>query len=147
MLSKPFIRYDRDVVGGQLADAYLRQHGIKPHQRCELDGLAAIATLVDRGLGVSLVPDWAPTEYAAISVRKWPLPHVAPKRLVGLIWAARARASGSCTPFSTRRNPSNGRGRRSRNRSDRRASLTSGSKNFYALKLAATRRGIGTRWP
>lgn len=86
LLSEPFIRYDRDVVGGQLADAYLRQHGIKPHQRCELDGLAAIATLVDRGLGVSLVPDWAPTEYAGVSVRKWALPHAAPKRLVGLIW-------------------------------------------------------------
>lgn len=41
--------------------------------------------LVDRGLGVSLVPDWAPTKYAGISVRKWALPRVAPKRLVGLI--------------------------------------------------------------
>jgi DNA-binding transcriptional LysR family regulator len=64
----------------------LRQYGIKPHQRCELDGLAAIATLVDRGLGVSLVPDWAPHEYAGISVRKWGLPNAAPKRLVGLMW-------------------------------------------------------------
>ncbi|AET92536.1 LysR family transcriptional regulator [Burkholderia sp. SFA1] len=86
LLSEPFIRYDRNVVGGQLADTYLRQHGIKPHQRCELDGLAAIATLVDRGLGVSLVPDWAPHEYPGLSVRKWALPHVTPKRLVGLMW-------------------------------------------------------------
>ncbi|GAB5096309.1 LysR substrate-binding domain-containing protein [Caballeronia sp. LP006] len=86
LLSEPFIRYDRNVVGGQLADAYLRQQGIKPNQRCELDGLAAIATLVDRGLGVSLVPDWAPHEYPGISVRKWALPNAAPKRLVGLLW-------------------------------------------------------------
>jgi DNA-binding transcriptional LysR family regulator len=86
LLTEPFIRYDRNVVGGQLADTYLRQHGIKPHQRCELDGLAAIATLVDRDLGVSLVPDWAPHEYPGLSVRKWPLPHSAPKRLVGLMW-------------------------------------------------------------
>ena len=27
--SEPFLRYDRNVVGGQLADGYLRQHGIK----------------------------------------------------------------------------------------------------------------------
>jgi DNA-binding transcriptional LysR family regulator len=84
--TEPFVRYDRNVVGGQLADAYLRQHGIKPHQRCELDGLAAIATLVDRGLGVSLVPDWASQELAGLSLKKWALPHAAPKRLVGLMW-------------------------------------------------------------
>ena len=84
--TEPFIRYDRNVVGGQLADAYLRQHGIKPHQRCELDGLAAIATLVDRGLGISLVPDWASEELRGLSLRKWALPHTAPKRFVGLLW-------------------------------------------------------------
>ncbi|SAK78396.1 LysR family transcriptional regulator [Caballeronia ptereochthonis] len=84
--AEPFVRYDRNVVGGQLADAYLRQHGIKPHQRCELDGLAAIATLVDRGLGISLVPDWASEETRGLSLKKWALPHAAPKRLVGLLW-------------------------------------------------------------
>lgn len=84
--TEPFVRYDRNVVGGQLADAYLRQHGIKPHQRCELDGLAAIATLVDRGLGVSLIPDWASHESSGLSLKKWALPHAAPKRLVGLLW-------------------------------------------------------------
>ncbi|KXU85841.1 LysR family transcriptional regulator [Caballeronia megalochromosomata] len=84
--TEPFVRYDRNVVGGQLADAYLRQHGIKPHQRCELDGLAAIATLVDRGLGVSLIPDWASQELSGLSLKRWALPHAAPRRLVGLLW-------------------------------------------------------------
>ncbi|MGA3247917.1 MAG: LysR family transcriptional regulator, partial [Paraburkholderia sp.] len=70
--SEPFLRYDRRVVGGQLADGYLRQHGIKPHQRCELDGLDAIAVLVDRGLGVSLVPDWRMTRFAGLALAKWP---------------------------------------------------------------------------
>jgi DNA-binding transcriptional LysR family regulator len=84
--SEPFLRYDRRVVGGQLADAYLRQHGIKPHQRCELDGLDAIAVLVDRGLGVSLVPDWRMTRFAGLALAKWPLPHAFPKRVVGLLW-------------------------------------------------------------
>jgi DNA-binding transcriptional LysR family regulator len=84
--TEPFLRYDRNVVGGQLADAYLRQHGIKPHQRCELDGLDAIAALVDRGLGISLVPDWLMTRLVNPSLAKWPLPHPFTKRTVGLLW-------------------------------------------------------------
>ena len=83
---EPFLRYDRNVVGGQLADAYLRLHGIKPHQRCELDGLDAIAALVDRRLGVSLVPDWLTTQLVGLSLAKWPLPHPFTKRTVGLLW-------------------------------------------------------------
>ncbi|WP_144151382.1 LysR substrate-binding domain-containing protein [Paraburkholderia sp. BCC1885] len=83
---EPFLRYDRNVVGGQLADGYLRQHGIKPHQRCELDGLDAIAVLVDRGLGVSLVPDWRMTRFTGLALAKWPLPHAFPKRVVGMLW-------------------------------------------------------------
>jgi DNA-binding transcriptional LysR family regulator len=84
--TEPFLRYDRNVVGGRLADGYLRQHGIKPRQRCELDGLDALAVLTDRGLGVSLVPDWLMTRFAGLSLAKWPLPHPFPKRVVGLLW-------------------------------------------------------------
>ncbi|WP_199027218.1 LysR family transcriptional regulator [Ralstonia sp. ASV6] len=84
--TQPFIRYDRSAVGGQLADGYLRQHGIKPHQRCELDGLDSIAVLVDRGLGVSLVPDWLMTRFAGLSLARWPMPHPFPKRVVGMLW-------------------------------------------------------------
>ncbi|MEB2551443.1 LysR family transcriptional regulator [Burkholderia gladioli] len=84
--SEPFIRYDRNVVGGQLADSYLRQHGIHTNQRCELDGLAAIAALVDRKLGVSLVPDWNLRPLTELSLAKWLLPHAFMKRQVGLIW-------------------------------------------------------------
>ncbi|WP_133645223.1 LysR family transcriptional regulator [Paraburkholderia flava] len=86
LANEPFLRYDRNVVGGQLADAYLRQHGIQPHQRCELDGLDAIAVLVDRGIGVSLVPDWMMNRYAGLSLARWPLPHPFPKRVVGMLW-------------------------------------------------------------
>jgi DNA-binding transcriptional LysR family regulator len=84
--TEPFVRYDRNVVGGQLADSYLRQHGIVTNQRCELDGLGAIAALVDRRLGVSLVPDWNLRPLAELSLAKWPLPHAFLKRRVGLIW-------------------------------------------------------------
>lgn len=84
--TEPFLRYDRNAVGGQLADAYLRHHGINPAQRCELDGLDAIATLVDRGLGVSLVPDWTTGDFVELSLSKWALPHPVPRRIVGMIW-------------------------------------------------------------
>src|SRR5450830_1198964 len=57
--TQPFIRYDRTVWGGQLADRYLRDHGIRPHQRLEINGLMSIAVMIDHGLGVSLLPDWS----------------------------------------------------------------------------------------
>lgn len=84
--TEPFLRYDRNVVGGQLADAYLRQHNINPRQRCELDGLDALAVLTDRGLGVTLVPDWRMTRFAGLALAKWALPHPFTRRVVGLLW-------------------------------------------------------------
>ena len=56
----PFIRYDRNQWGGQIVDRYLRQHGLKVREWLELDALDAIAALVNRGIGVAVVPDWAP---------------------------------------------------------------------------------------
>jgi len=84
--SEPFLRYDRSTVGGQCADTYLRQHGIKTHQRCELDGLDAIAALVNRGIGVSLVPDWLTARGNNLKVVRWQLPHRSSKRVVGMFW-------------------------------------------------------------
>ncbi|CAN1545673.1 LysR Transcriptional regulator [Burkholderiaceae bacterium] len=84
--TEPFIRYDRSVLGGQLADRYLRDQGIRPKQRLEIDGLMAIASLVDQGLGVALLPDWAPLWQLGLSITRIPLPNRAPVRHVGLIW-------------------------------------------------------------
>ncbi|MFK5004430.1 LysR substrate-binding domain-containing protein, partial [Klebsiella pneumoniae] len=56
----PFIRLDRNVYASRVIDNYLRTSGIAVQDRFELDGLEAIAVMVDRGLGVSLLPDWAP---------------------------------------------------------------------------------------
>lgn len=86
LASEPFIRYDRNHWGGRLADAYLRQAGIRPRERLELDALEAIAVLVDRGLGVSLVPEWAPPWPAGLSLTKLALPASSPLRRIGLIW-------------------------------------------------------------
>jgi DNA-binding transcriptional LysR family regulator len=96
--SEPFLRYDRGTVGGQFADAYLRQYGIRTRQRCELDGLDSIAALVDRGIGVSLVPAWLAARGNNLELKRWPLPHRSSKRVVGMIWtrtSARTRLVSS----------------------------------------------------
>lgn len=82
---EPYIRYDRSVVGGRMADDYLRARDLRPHVRFELDGIDSIAKLVSEGLGVALLPDWATTGASAL-VRRWPLPAPCPARSVGAIW-------------------------------------------------------------
>jgi len=83
--AEPFIRYDRAVYGGQLADRYLRDHNLRPRQRLEIDGVSAIAALVHEGLGISLIPDWS-SAWHALDVVSIQLPARAPVRRNGLIW-------------------------------------------------------------
>lgn len=82
----PFIRYDRKQWGGRLAEDYLQRYEIGVQDRYELDSLETIAVLVDRQLGVSLVPDWAPPWPEGLVLKKIPLPLSADKRRVGLLW-------------------------------------------------------------
>lgn len=84
--SQPFIRYDRNTYGGKIADHYLRQTGIQPEERFELTSLTAIALLVDRGLGVALVPDWSPPWPEGLSVKKLEIPDLSYVRRLGLLW-------------------------------------------------------------
>jgi DNA-binding transcriptional LysR family regulator len=58
---------------------------INPREQFELDSLEAISVLVDRGLGVSLIPDWPAPWPHGISVRKVAIPG-APVREIGLVW-------------------------------------------------------------
>jgi len=82
----PFIRYDRKQWGGRLAEDYLQRYEITVQDRYELDSLETIAVLVDRQLGVSLVPDWAPPWPEGLILKKIPLPLSTEKRRVGLLW-------------------------------------------------------------
>ncbi|ARP89443.1 LysR family transcriptional regulator [Bordetella genomosp. 9] len=92
--TQPFIRYDRSVLGGQLADRYLRDHRIVPRQRLEMDSLLGVAALVDQGLGVALLPDWSSLWSSRYALTRIPLPGRAPVRRVGLVWQSPgARAS------------------------------------------------------
>src|SRR5215831_16644272 len=86
LASEPFIRYERTRWGGRLVDGYLRRAGIRPRERYELHALDAIAVLVDRGLGVSLVPDWAPPWPEGLSLAKLPVPEHSFARRIGLLW-------------------------------------------------------------
>ncbi|MDN5786438.1 LysR family transcriptional regulator [Pseudorhodobacter sp.] len=81
----PFIRYDRNQWGGQIVDQYLRTHALQVHEWLELDALDAIAGLVSRGLGVAIVPDWAPPWPAGLRLRKIALPE-AGARQTGVLW-------------------------------------------------------------
>lgn len=90
--TQPFIRYDRNHWGGRLAENYLRYLDIVPEDRYELDALEAIAVMVDSGLGVSLVPDWAPPWPEGIRLATTIIPNPEFARHIGLVWL---RASNS----------------------------------------------------
>ena len=81
----PFIRYDRKHWGGRPGDLYLKRIRLFPQDKYELDSLEAIAVLVNRGLGVSLVPDWLPPWPEGLSLRKLALDG-APSRCVGVLY-------------------------------------------------------------
>ena len=87
LASEPLIRYDRHQWGGRQADEYLRNAGIVPHERFELNGLNAIAVMVDRGLGVSLVPDWARPWPEGLDLVRMPLPLPSEPRRIGVVWS------------------------------------------------------------
>lgn len=87
LAAAPFIRYDRTTVGGKIADAYLRRQGIQPQERFELNSLYAISILVDRGLGVSLVPDWSPPWPEGLALSRLTISDQETIREVGLVWS------------------------------------------------------------
>lgn len=81
----PFIRYDRKHWGGRSGDAYLKRIKLNPKEKYELDSLEAIAVLVNKGLGVSLVPNWLPPWPEGLLLQKLPLAGT-PFRGVGIMF-------------------------------------------------------------
>lgn len=86
LAAEPFIRYDRQVVGGKLADDYLRHHGVRPRVRFELDGIESIGRLVAEGLGISILPDWNVGGPPDMAIKRWTLPAPRLERQVGIVW-------------------------------------------------------------
>lgn len=96
--TQPFIQYDRNHWGGRLADRYLRSLKIKPHVEYELDSLDAITIMVDRGIGISLIPDWCPPWPHGVNLQKYHLPE-APHREIGLVWTRGASSEHLINAF------------------------------------------------
>lgn len=92
-----FIRYDRNQWGGQLVDRYLRDHGLAVREWLELDALDAIAASVDKGLGVAIVPDWAPPWPEGLRLRKTLLPGY--MRHTGVIWRLSGARQAAVSAF------------------------------------------------
>jgi len=87
LASEPFIRLDRDIWPGRRVDEYLRKNGIKPRELFEIDGVEAIRVMVDRGLGVALLPDWKSPWPESPSLAKLRVPDgTSFGRRVGLVW-------------------------------------------------------------
>jgi DNA-binding transcriptional LysR family regulator len=86
LASEPIIRQRANSWVGRLVDGYLRHAGIRPSSHFDIDNLDAVAVMVDRGLGVALVHDWAPPWPEGLSLRKIPLPANRFGRRMGLIW-------------------------------------------------------------
>lgn len=92
--SQRFILYDRNQWGGQIVARYLAENGLAVREWLELDALDAIAALVSRGLGVAIVPDWAPPWPEGLKLRKILLPSGGVRK-TGVLWrrsGARAAA-------------------------------------------------------
>lgn len=98
--TRPLIRYDRSLGGGRQADDYMRKNGITPAlERFELSSLLAIAMMVDRGLGVSLIPDIASPLTTRLQVAKLALPIPSEPRRFGVLWRRASPCAGLIKSF------------------------------------------------
>ncbi len=87
LAERPLLRFDRELRGGQIAEEWLRRNGIAPRERLEADMLDTLAYLVADGVGIALVPDWAPAWLARLGIVTLALPgRSVPSRNLGVFW-------------------------------------------------------------
>jgi DNA-binding transcriptional LysR family regulator len=84
--TQPFIRYNQGRWGRANIANYLRDIGVRPEAGYELDSLDAIAIMVSSGLGVSLIPDFAPPWPEGLHIAKTPIAGQKYQRRIGMIW-------------------------------------------------------------
>lgn len=86
LAQEPLLRYDRRTWGGSLADQYLQARNLRPRERFELDSPDGLVTLVEMGLGISLVPDCFRLGTLPPGVAVIPLPRNTLARRLGVLW-------------------------------------------------------------
>jgi len=86
LATRPFIRFNRDAVVGQMIEGWLQRKGIRVQESMELDGLEAISSMVYANLGVSIVPASCVPSQHPIPIERFPLGDDAPVRDLGLIY-------------------------------------------------------------
>ena len=86
LAARPFIRFNRDAVVGQMIEGWLQSKGIRVQESMELDGLEAISSMVYANLGVSIVPTSCVPPHNPIPVERISLGPDAPVRQLGLIY-------------------------------------------------------------
>ena len=92
LASEPFIRLDRRGWAGRLVDSYLREAGIRPRERFEVDALETIAIMVRINQRIAAVcagaRSWAPPwpEGLSACAKLAAVPDQAHTRYIGLVW-------------------------------------------------------------
>lgn len=90
---QPFIRFDRRIGVGQVIDRYLARKGLVPDEFMELDSLEAILVMVERGLGIAIVPERSVADMPFRRLRVAPIDDPDAVRNVAFVYRERARTA------------------------------------------------------
>lgn len=85
----PFIRFNRKAGVGRIIDHFLESKNLRPDDFMELDSIDAILAMVERGIGIAIVPE-RPLEQYRQRVLIRPLDDPAAGRNVSLVFPARS---------------------------------------------------------
>ena len=97
--SRAFIRYDRGSYGGRLVQLFLARQRITVQDGIELDDLEAIACMVERGLGVSLIPLASTLRLDGRRLRLLPLGTDTFYREIGIVTGRQHESDEICKAF------------------------------------------------
>lgn len=89
----PFIRFDRRIGVGQVIDRYLARKGLSPDDFMELDSLEAILVMVERGLGIAIVPERSVADMPFRRLRVTPIDDPDAVRSVSFVYRPRTRTA------------------------------------------------------
>lgn len=82
----PFIRFNRKAGVGRIIDRFLEGKALRPDDFMELDSVGAILAMVERGIGIAIVPE-GPLEHHRQRVAMRPLDDLEAHRNVSLVFA------------------------------------------------------------